>query len=351
MSDASPSPDPSLQSAAQPTLPPARGMTSATADQLEQFAVQAPLMRAVEQGALGLVCTRSFPAIIGTADAMLKSSGITLVGYEKTGSGYCTAVVRGGYSDVKIAVEVGKKTAQQFEQYVSSMMLPRPWPNLDVVLPISTRFAAYADGRGGFDNSGAIGLIETRGFPAMVGASDAMMKCANVELITYETTGSGLCTAVVQGNIGDVTLAIEAGMNEAERIGELHAIMVIPRPLDDLMQAMPQPKRMALEQPLPPLTEKQQTPLDVEPEPIALPELEERELVPVEAQAAVSAAEFRALELSPPASGAAPSAEPSPDAIAAIESLEGDRDPPLAPPTAAPSDVQNPPEESGDDRP
>jgi carbon dioxide concentrating mechanism protein CcmO len=346
MSDASPSSDPSLQSAAPPAAPSARGLTPASADQLEQFSVQAPLMRAVEQGALGLVCTRSFPAIIGTADAMLKSSGITLVGYEKTGSGYCTAVVRGGYSDVKIAVEVGKKTAQQFEQYVSSMMLPRPWPNLDVVLPISTRFAAYAEGRGGFDNTGAIGLIETRGFPAMVGASDAMMKCANVELITYETTGSGLCTAVVQGNIGDVTMAIEAGMNEAERIGELHAIMVIPRPLDDLMQAMPQPKRRALEQPLPPLEEKPAIALELEPERIALPELEERVLEPVELQSGTPQTESQALELSPPPSEAGAIAVSPQRNRDAIGPGEGDRPSDLSisssPPLEAPKETETP---------
>lgn len=201
-----------------------------------------PLPR--DEGALGLICTQSFPAIVGTADMMLKSSGITLVGYEKTGSGFCTAVVRGGYADVKIAIEVGMKTAKQFGQYVSSSMLPRPLPNLEQVLPISRRFAEFAEGQGNFRSVGAIGLIETRGFPAMVGAADAMLKCANVQLITYETTGSGLCTAIVQGPVADVTIAVEAGMSAAERIGELHAIMVIPRPLEDLMQTMPKPKHL-----------------------------------------------------------------------------------------------------------
>ena len=270
----------------QQIVPSAAGAKPASAEQKDELSVQALKPKPLDEGALGLVCTRSFPAIIGTADMMLKSSGVTLVGYEKTGSGYCTAVVRGGYADVKIAVAAGKKTAEQFDQYVSSMMLPRPWPNLDAVLPISTRFAEFSERAGDFETTGALGMIETRGFPAMVGASDAMMKCANVELITYETTGSGLCTAIVQGRIGDVTMAVEAGMNEAERIGELHAIMVIPRPLDDLMKVMPKPKRMTMEQPLPELEEKaapEQAIAEATPaETVALPELQERELVPVE---------------------------------------------------------------------
>ncbi len=285
----------------QQIVPSAAGAKPASAEQKDELSVQALKPKALDEGALGLVCTRSFPAIIGTADMMLKSSGVTLVGYEKTGSGYCTAVVRGGYADVKIAVAAGKKTAEQFDQYVSSMMLPRPWPNLDAVLPISTRFAEFAERSGDFETTGAIGMIETRGFPAMVGASDAMMKCANVDLITYETTGSGLCTAIVQGRIGDVTMAVEAGMNEAERIGELHAIMVIPRPLDDLMKVMPKPKRMTMEQPLPELAEKTAPEQVIEQAPpaeqIALPELQERELVPVEVQVAKPLANNQSLDL------------------------------------------------------
>jgi carbon dioxide concentrating mechanism protein CcmO len=226
-----------------------------------------------DEGALGLICTRSFPAIVGTADMMLKASGVTLVGYEKTGSGFCTAVVRGGYADVKIAVETGVDVAKQFGQYVSSLMLPRPLPNLNQVLPISTRFASYASGGAHFRSVGAIGLIETRGFPAMVGASDAMLKCANVELITYETTGDGLCTAVVQGPVADVTMAVEAGMNAAERIGELHAIMVIPRPLDDLMRAMPTPK--SLQAPLQAMEKRQSVRVEEKRETLQpLPELQ-----------------------------------------------------------------------------
>lgn len=210
-------------------------------------------------GALGLICTRSFPAIVGTADMMLKSSGVTLVGYEKTGSGYCTAVVRGNYADVRIAIQTGQQTAEQFGQYVSSMMLPRPLPNLETVLPISDRFAGYAQSHGNYPMRGAIGLVETRGFPAMVAAADAMMKSANVELLTYEKTGDGLCTAIIQGRVADVTMAVEAGMYEAERVGELHAIMVIPRPLEDLMRTLPKPE-MGLEL-LQPLNIPLRTPL------------------------------------------------------------------------------------------
>lgn len=190
--------------------------------------------------ALGLVSTRSFPAIVATADAMLKASGVTLVGYEKIGSGHCTAIVRGGISDVRLAVETGAETAKQFGQLISSSLIPRPLANLEVVLPIGSRLAQLTQReRDSRLSNQAIGLLETRGFPAMVGAADAMLKAADVQLTAHETIGAGLCTAIIRGSVANVAVALEAGMDEAERIGELNAVMVIPRPLDDLEQTLP----------------------------------------------------------------------------------------------------------------
>jgi carbon dioxide concentrating mechanism protein CcmO len=190
--------------------------------------------------ALGLVSTRSFPAIVGTADMMLKSSGVTLVGYEKIGSGHCTAIVRGGIADVRLAVEVGTETAEEFGQFISSLVIPRPLPNLEAVLPIGSRLSQLAHGNSsGRLSNQAIGLLETRGFPAMVGAADAMLKAADVQLSAHEIIGGGLCTAIIRGSVANVAVALEAGMYEAERIGELNAVMVIPRPLHDLEQTLP----------------------------------------------------------------------------------------------------------------
>lgn len=210
--------------------------------------------------ALGMVSTRSFPAVVGTADMMLKAAEVTLVGYEKIGSGYCTAVVRGGLSDVRIAVEAGSQSAEQFGQLVDQAIISRPLPNLDLVLPIGSRLAQLTQQWGRSRLMGhAIGLLETRGFPAMVGAADAMLKAAEVQLAAYETIGDGLCTVLIRGRVSDVAMAIEVGMHEAERIGELNAVMVIPRPLEDLERTLPV-AQFWLEQPvaLPlQLTEKQ----------------------------------------------------------------------------------------------
>jgi carbon dioxide concentrating mechanism protein CcmO len=237
---------------------------------LTQPKVQPHTPRNYQDLALGLVATQSFPAIVGTADMMLKSSAVTLVGYEKIGGGYCTAVVRGRISDVRLAVEEGAAVAEQFGQLISKLIIARPLPNLEAVLPIGSRLANLTSERGYSRMSNlAVGLLETRGFPAMVGASDAMLKAADVKLVGYERIGAGLCTSVIRGTVSNVAVAVEAGMYEAERIGELHAVMVIPRPLDDLEQTLPVAS-CYLEQPLRlPLTLKES-----EKELVQLPELE-----------------------------------------------------------------------------
>lgn len=223
--------------------------------------------------ALGLVCTQSFPAIVGTADMMLKSAGITLVGYEQIGGGYCTAIVRGNIADVRLAVEEGAKTAEQFGQLVSKTIIARPMPNLEVIFPISSRLADMVREQGYSRLSNqSLGLLETRGFPALVGAADAMLKSADVHLESYTKIGDGLCTAIVRGSVANVAVAIEAGMFEAEKIGQLNAVMVIPRPLEDLEETLPVNSYwLEKTEPLPNLEPKEDEPVV---EVVQLPELE-----------------------------------------------------------------------------
>ncbi|MGL5793235.1 MAG: carbon dioxide-concentrating mechanism protein [Waterburya sp.] len=194
-----------------------------------------------KDSALGLVSTKSFPAIVGTADMMLKSSEVTMVGYEKIGSGYCTAVVRGNIADVRLAVEEGARTAEKFGQLVSKLVIARPMPNLEAIFPIGSHLIELTQKRRGYSrlSNHSIGLLETRGFPAMVGGADAMLKSADVQLASYEKIGDGLCTAIMRGSVANVAIAIDAGMQAAERIGELHAVMIIPRLLEDLEHTLP----------------------------------------------------------------------------------------------------------------
>lgn len=82
----------------------------------------------------------------------------------------------------------------------------------------------------------ALGMIETRGHTGIVEASDAMLKAADVQLIKSVPIGGGLVTVVVEGDVGSVKAAVDAGAEAAGRVGELVSAHVIARPHDALMQ-------------------------------------------------------------------------------------------------------------------
>ncbi len=86
--------------------------------------------------------------------------------------------------------------------------------------------------------SEALGMIETKGFVALVEASDAMMKAANVQFLGWDKVGSGLVSAFVSGDVAAVKAATDAGAAAAGRVGEVVSVQVIPRPHDDLSKVM-----------------------------------------------------------------------------------------------------------------
>jgi microcompartment protein CcmL/EutN len=63
--------------------------------------------------ALGMVETKGLVAMIEAADAMVKAAKVTLVGWEKIGAGYVTAIVRGDVAAVKAATDAGAAAARR----------------------------------------------------------------------------------------------------------------------------------------------------------------------------------------------------------------------------------------------
>lgn len=85
----------------------------------------------------------------------------------------------------------------------------------------------------------ALGMIETRGFTAVVEAADAMVKAAKVELVSYEKTGGGYVTAIVRGDVAAVKAAVEAGVRTAQTVGEVVSTHVIARPHTNIDIVLP----------------------------------------------------------------------------------------------------------------
>ncbi|WP_232698555.1 propanediol utilization microcompartment protein PduA [Brevibacillus daliensis] len=87
------------------------------------------------QEALGLVETKGLVGAIEAADAMVKSANVTLVGYEKIGSGLVTVMVRGDVGAVKAATEAGASASRNVGEVVSTHVIPRPHTDVEKILP------------------------------------------------------------------------------------------------------------------------------------------------------------------------------------------------------------------------
>jgi len=93
----------------------------------------------------------------------------------------------------------------------------------------------------------ALGMIETKGLVAAIEAADAMVKAAKVTLLGREKVGGGLVTVLVRGEVGAVKAATDAGAAAAQRVGELIAVHVIPRPHAEVEPMLPLPPKLAEE--------------------------------------------------------------------------------------------------------
>ncbi len=86
--------------------------------------------------ALGMIETRGFIGMVEASDAMVKAAKVTLVGYEKVGGGYVTAVVRGDVAAVRAAVDAGMAAASKVGELLTTHVIPKPHASLEDVLPI-----------------------------------------------------------------------------------------------------------------------------------------------------------------------------------------------------------------------
>ncbi len=98
--------------------------------------------------ALGMIECRGFAAVVEASDAMVKAAKVELTGYEKTGGGYVTAIVRGDVAAVKAALEAGTRGAERVGEVVSTHVIARPHLNVDMVLPLGRQEQAEAESAG-----------------------------------------------------------------------------------------------------------------------------------------------------------------------------------------------------------
>src|SRR5258706_4548193 len=83
-----------------------------------------------------MIETKGFVGMVEAADAMVKAAKVELIGFEKTGGGYVTAIVRGDVAAVKAATEAGQRAAERGGEVIAIHVIPRPHANVDAGLPL-----------------------------------------------------------------------------------------------------------------------------------------------------------------------------------------------------------------------
>ncbi len=192
--------------------------------------------------ALGFIETNGLVGNIEATDAMLKAAEVEFIGSATIGAGLTTVIVTGEVGAVKSAVEAGEAAASRVGELFCSNVIARPHNDIEKILPAKGPAVGKAGAPAGEQVAlkSALGMIETNGLTANIEAADAMLKAADVSLVGQERIGAGLVTVFVQGDVGAVKAAVEAGNNAAARIGQIVSVHVIPRPHTSVSEVMPE---------------------------------------------------------------------------------------------------------------
>lgn len=200
------------------------------------------------------ICLLETPFLSITAlvcDAALKSANVRLLSLEPIGTEVILSRFSGDAGSVRAAVEAVTKRAKELGSHVvAATILDAPEPSLSGVLQGPNAINPLYGGREYFlptdhkkDTTTmipqAIGILETQGLAAILHATDAMLKAADVELVGKEKIGAAYVTIIIKGDVAAVTAALEAGAAAVGDLGKLIAKQVIARPHEDLLRLLP----------------------------------------------------------------------------------------------------------------
>ena len=184
------------------------------------------------------------------ADAMLKAADIELLGFEPTGAE--TIMIRIAAKepgDAEGAHLAASSEAKRLGVSATTALLARPHPSIPFLNTKPNTINPLYGGRdelrpSDFPNktmnkNQAIGILETQGLTAILEATDAMLKAADVELVGKEKIGAAYVTVIVRGDVAAVKAAVDAGAQAASPLGKVIAAHVIARPHEGLLALLP----------------------------------------------------------------------------------------------------------------
>ncbi len=203
--------------------------------------------------ALGFAETPFFSITALVADSMLKSAEVHLLGIETTGNENLMIRVEGDVHSVQVALATAETKAKALGSSVVTHCITRPDPALTPLIHFPNAQNPLYGGRDQFlstdfpnpkqkpmnESQQALGILETQGLTAILEATDAMLKAANVTLVGKEKIGAAYVTVMIRGEVAAVKAALDAGSQAVNGLGKLIAAHVIARPHSDLISLLP----------------------------------------------------------------------------------------------------------------
>jgi microcompartment protein CcmL/EutN len=203
--------------------------------------------------ALGFIEAPFFSISAMLAQEAANAADIRILGFEATGNENLIIRLAGDIAQVRAALDAAEKLAPQLGASITTGTIPRPADGFDPMIHFPNASNPLYGGRDQFlpadypanpdPNNNmkpqAIGILETQGLTAILEATDAMLKAANVKLVGKEKIGAAYVTVVICGDVAAVAAAIDAGKNAVGSLGKVIAAHVIARPHDELVALLP----------------------------------------------------------------------------------------------------------------
>ena len=188
------------------------------------------------------------------AQEAANAADVHILGFESTGNENILIRLAGDVSQVRAALDAADTLAPKLGvESIITGTIPRPADGFDPMIHFPNASNPLYGGRDQFlptDHPAnpksstlmkpqAIGILETQGLTAILEATDAMLKAADVKLVGKEKIGAAYVTVVVSGDVAAVSAAIEAGKQAVGGLGKVIAAHVIARPHDELIALLP----------------------------------------------------------------------------------------------------------------
>ena len=177
---------------------------------------------------IGMIEVEGVAPVIVAGDAAAKAASVELLGWESIG-GYTTILFTGSLSDVTAALHAGETAAKGLTESVVAVPLSRP----EAACRNFIDFPTLADAEIG---SGALGLLEARGYGVHVWTNDAMVKAASVEVVNVLTVHNRVVCSLIQGEVDAVREAIHVGRALLRDYEHFLCAAVIPQPVPELLR-------------------------------------------------------------------------------------------------------------------